>query len=117
MRSPLDFGNSDRYRKELTLRNLTPYKKSPFGNTPPFYYEVSPLNVFNVKDSPDNLIDSSNFFGIKKGIRLVGNDDLKSSNAAQHLVVVDQGAIYLLPSISKRWTPSDLKVERSPRII
>ena len=59
MRSFLDFGNSDRYRKDLIVRNLTPYKKSPFGNTPPFYYEVSPLNVFNVKDSPDNLIDTA----------------------------------------------------------
>jgi hypothetical protein len=67
--------------------------------------------------SPDNLIDSSNFCGIKKGIKLVGNDDLKSSNAVQHLVVVDQGAMYLLPPISKRWTPSVLKVERSPLII
>ena len=59
MRSFLDFGNSDRYRKDLIVRNLTPYKKSPFGNTPPFYYEVSPfLNILNVKDSPDNLIDT-----------------------------------------------------------
>jgi len=80
MRSPLDFGNSDRYRKELTLRNLTPYKKSPFGNTPPFYYEVSPLNVFNVKDSPDNLIDTAvyanqaytrNQFGTIGGYKIV----------------------------------------------
>ena len=61
MSSPLDFGNSDKYRKDLTVRNLTPYKKSPFGNSPPFYYEVSPLNDFNVKDSPDKLIDTPVF--------------------------------------------------------
>lgn len=81
MRSPLDFGNSDRYRKDLIVRNLTPYKKSPFGNTPPFYYEVSPfLNILNVKDSPDNLIDTAvyanqaytrNQFGTIGGYKIV----------------------------------------------
>lgn len=58
MRSPLDFGNSENFRKFLITKNLVPYKKTPLGNNPPFYYEVSPFsNVLNVVDSPDKLID------------------------------------------------------------
>lgn len=58
MRSPLDFGNSENYRKLLITRNLVPYKKTPLGNSPPFYYAVSPFsNILNVVDSPDKLID------------------------------------------------------------
>jgi hypothetical protein len=62
MRSPLDFGNSDRFRKDLVIKNLPPYKKSPFQNTPPFYYEATPFdNILSVKDTPDNLIDTPKF--------------------------------------------------------
>lgn len=62
MRSPLDFGNSDRFRKDLVIKNLTPYKKSPFQNTPPYYYEATPFdNILNVKDTPDDLIDTPKF--------------------------------------------------------
>jgi hypothetical protein len=58
MRSLLDFGNSEEFRKKLMLRNLVPYSKSPYGKTPPFTYEVSPLNDYSVIDSPDYLIDT-----------------------------------------------------------
>jgi len=52
------------------------------------------------------VIESSIDCGIKNLTRLGGRVDLKSSNAAQHLAVVDQGATYLLPSWSNRWAPS-----------
>jgi len=62
MRSPLDFGNSERFRTDLVIKNLTPYKKSPFQNTPPFYYEATPFdNILSVKDTPDELIDTPKF--------------------------------------------------------
>lgn len=62
MRSPLDFGNSDSFRKFLITKNLVPYKKTPIGNSPPFNYEVSPFSkVLNVVDSPDKLIDEPIF--------------------------------------------------------
>ena len=58
MRSPLDFGNSENFRKFLITKNLVPYKKTPLGNSPPFNYEVSPFSkILNVVDSPDKLID------------------------------------------------------------
>jgi hypothetical protein len=58
MRSLLDFGNSEEFRKKLMLRNLVPYSKSPYYKTPPFTYEVLPLNDYSVIDSPDYLIDT-----------------------------------------------------------
>lgn len=60
MSSPLDFRNSNKFRTDLTVRNLIPYKKTPFGNSPPFYYEPT-LSDTNVLDSPDNLIDTPIF--------------------------------------------------------
>jgi hypothetical protein len=58
MRSPLDFGNSDTFRKFLITKNLAPYKKTPLGSSPPFNYEVAPFSkILNVVDSPDKLID------------------------------------------------------------
>ena len=58
MRSPLDFGNSESFRKFLITKNLAPYKKTPLGSSPPFNYEVSPFSkILNVVDSPDKLID------------------------------------------------------------
>lgn len=62
MRSPLDFGNSDTFRKFLITKNLAPYKKTPLGSSPPFNYEVSPFaKILNVVDSPDKLIDQPIF--------------------------------------------------------
>ena len=46
------------------------------------------------------LIASSIFWGRKNLINVVGKVDLKSSRAAQHLVAVYLGAIYLFPSSS-----------------
>jgi hypothetical protein len=54
--SPLDYINSDGFRKKLITRNLVPYIKSP--NRPsvqvPYEYISSDLSVI---DSPDQLID------------------------------------------------------------
>jgi hypothetical protein len=54
--SPLDYINSDGFRKKLITRNLVPYAKSP--NRPsvqvPYEYISSDLSVI---DSPDQLID------------------------------------------------------------
>ena len=61
MRSPLDFGNSEKFRNDLMLKNLVPYKKSPYYKTPPFNYEVSPLRDSYVIDTNDKLIDEPIF--------------------------------------------------------
>ena len=47
--------------------------------------------------SVELLIESSIVCGIKNFITDAGSVDLKSSSAAQHLAVVDQGATYLFP--------------------
>jgi hypothetical protein len=70
MRSLLDFGNSEEFRKKLMLRNLVPYSKSPYGKTPPFTYEVSPLNDYSVIDSPDYLIDTKVLAAVIKKLAL-----------------------------------------------
>ena len=58
--SPLDFINSEVFRKKLMTRNLTPYAKSPrrVGNR--INYEVIQGDV-SVQDSPDQLIDNPTF--------------------------------------------------------
>jgi hypothetical protein len=73
MSSPLDFGNSEFFRERLTKRNLIPYKKSKYGNTPPFTYEVSPLSDYSVKDSDDTLIDTPKFANEAYNLNSYGN--------------------------------------------
>jgi hypothetical protein len=58
--SPLDFVNSDGFRKKLITRNLTPYSKSPNRPSPPIDY-VYVQSDLAVKDSPDGLIDEPSF--------------------------------------------------------
>ena len=55
--SPLDFINSDGFRKKLITRNLVPYAKSPSRPSVqvPYEYISSDLSVI---DSPDQLIDN-----------------------------------------------------------
>jgi hypothetical protein len=60
MGSPLDFINSDNFRKSVVVRNLKPYGKSPNRQTPPLYYEYIQSN-YSVIDSPDELIDEPSF--------------------------------------------------------
>jgi len=58
--SPLDFINSEGFRKKLITRNLTPYAKSPNKPTPPTNYEYIQTDT-SVVDSPDQLIDEPSF--------------------------------------------------------
>jgi hypothetical protein len=58
--SPLDFTNSEGFRKKLITRNLTPYAKSPNRATPPTNYEYIQSDT-SVIDSPDQLIDEPSF--------------------------------------------------------
>jgi hypothetical protein len=54
--------------------------------------------------------------GRKKLLIVNGIEDLKSSNAAQHLAAVDHGAMYFLSSISNMWAPSNLRAGGSVTI-
>lgn len=56
--SPLDFANSEKFRKDLLVKNLKPYNKSPYPVTQRANFEYI-QNFFDVKDSPDSLIDTS----------------------------------------------------------
>jgi len=58
--SPLDFVNSDFFRKKMTTRNLKPYVKSPRKISGPINYEVIQGDIA-VQDSPDQLIDDPSF--------------------------------------------------------
>ena len=58
--SPLDFTNSEGFRKKLITRNLIPYAKSPNRATPPTNYEYIQSDT-SVIDSPDQLIDEPSF--------------------------------------------------------
>jgi hypothetical protein len=60
MGSPLDFINSDGFRKKLITRNLTPYAKSPNRPTQPINTEYIQSDT-SVQDSPDQLIDEPSF--------------------------------------------------------
>jgi hypothetical protein len=55
--------------------------------------------------------------GRKKLLIVNGIEDLKSSNAAQHLAAVDHGAMYFFPSISKMCAPSSLSAGGSVTIV
>ena len=58
----LSFGNSDAFRKQLLVKNLTPYNVPGTYTSPgdPVDYEVV-LSVNNVIDSPNNFV-STNLF-------------------------------------------------------
>jgi len=58
--SPLDFVNSDGFRKKLITRNLTPYSKSPNRPSLPTNYVYVQSDI-SVQDSPDKLIDEPSF--------------------------------------------------------
>ena len=60
MGSPLDFINSDGFRKKLITKNLTPYAKSPNRPTLPINTEYVQSDT-SVQDSPDQLIDEPSF--------------------------------------------------------
>jgi hypothetical protein len=58
----LSFGNSESFRKQLLVKNLTPYNVPGSYNSPgnPINYETN-LTVSNVVDSPNNYV-STNLF-------------------------------------------------------
>jgi len=81
MGSPLDFVNSDGFRKKLITKNLPAYKKSPNRQTPPLNYEYKQSDL-SVVDSPDSLIDTPiysnnlyplNQYGSEGGYKIVGD--------------------------------------------
>jgi hypothetical protein len=73
MGSPLDFINSEGFRKRLIVRNLTPYAKAPNRPTPPFNTEYVQSDV-SVQDSPDQLIDVPTFANQLYPLNQYGNE-------------------------------------------
>jgi hypothetical protein len=73
MGSPLDFINSDGFRKKLITRNLTPYGKAPNRPTPPFNTEYVQSDT-SVQDSPDQLIDEPSFANKLYPLNQYGNE-------------------------------------------
>jgi hypothetical protein len=73
MGSPLDFINSDGFRKKLITRNLTPYAKAPNRPTPPFNTEYIQSDT-SVQDSPDQLIDEPSFANKLYPLNQYGNE-------------------------------------------
>jgi hypothetical protein len=73
MGSPLDYINSEGFRKKLMTRNLVPYAKSPSPATPPITYEVIQQDLTPV-DSPDFLIDTTFFADKQYPLNRWGNE-------------------------------------------
>jgi hypothetical protein len=73
MGSPLDFVNSEGFRKKLIVRNLTPYAKAPNRPTPPFNTEYIQSDT-SVQDSPDQLIDEPSFANQLYPLNQYGNE-------------------------------------------
>ena len=71
--SPLDFINSEGFRKKLIVRNLTPYAKAPNRPTPPFNTEYVQSDT-SVQDSPDQLIDTPSFANNLYPLNQYGNE-------------------------------------------
>ncbi len=73
MASPLDFVNSDGFRKKLIVRNLTPYAKAPNRPTQPINTEYIQSDT-SVQDSPDKLIDEPSFANKLFPLNQYGNE-------------------------------------------
>jgi len=73
MGSPLDYINSDGFRKKLIVRNLTPYAKSPNRPTQPIDTEYIQSDT-SVQDSPDQLIDIPSFANQLYPLNQYGNE-------------------------------------------
>lgn len=73
MASPLDFVNSDGFRKKLIVRNLTPYAKAPNRPTQPINTEYVQSDS-SVQDSPDKLIDVPSFANQLYPLNQYGNE-------------------------------------------
>ena len=73
MASPLDFVNSDGFRKKLIVRNLTPYAKAPNRPTQAINTEYIQSDT-SVQDSPDQLIDVPSFANKLYPLNQYGNE-------------------------------------------
>jgi len=73
MASPLDFVNSEGFRKKLIVRNLTPYAKAPNRPTQPINTEYIQSDS-SVQDSPDQLIDEPSFANKLYPLNQYGNE-------------------------------------------
>ena len=73
MASPLDFVNSEGFRKKLIVRNLTPYAKAPNRPTQPINTEYIQSDS-SVQDSPDQLIDTPSFANQLYPLNQYGNE-------------------------------------------
>ena len=73
MASPLDFVNSEGFRKKLIVRNLTPYAKAPNRPTQPINTEYIQSDT-SVQDSPDQLIDEPSFANKLYPLNQYGNE-------------------------------------------
>ena len=73
MASPLDFVNSEGFRKKLIVRNLTPYTKAPNRPTQPINTEYIQSDS-SVQDSPDQLIDEPSFANKLYPLNQYGNE-------------------------------------------
>ncbi len=71
--SPLDFANSEKFRKDILVKNLKPYNKSPYPATGRANYEYA-QSMFDVKDSPDSLIDTPIFANQLYPLNQYGNE-------------------------------------------
>jgi len=71
--SPLDFANSEKFRKDILVKNLKPYNKSPYPATGRANYEYV-QSMFDVKDSPDSLIDTPIFANQLYPLNQYGNE-------------------------------------------
>jgi hypothetical protein len=71
--SPLDFINSDGFRKKLITRNLVPYAKSPNRPSVQVPYEYISSD-FSVIDSPDQLIDNPSLANQLYPLNRYGNE-------------------------------------------
>jgi hypothetical protein len=127
MGSPLDFVNSDGFRKKLITKNLPAYDKSPKKYSPPLNYEYRQSD-FSVVDSPDGLIDTTVFseklyplnqYGTEGGYKLVGDvnrlNNTKSNEGEygfQDANIISQSQIE-----SKKWKSINVYGNGSERLL
>ena len=127
MGSPLDFVNSDGFRKKLITKNLPAYEKSPKKYSPPLNYEYRQSDL-SVIDSPDGLIDTTVFseklyplnqYGTEGGYKIVGDvnrlNNTKSNEGEygfQDANIISQSEIE-----SKKWKSINVYSNGSERLL
>ena len=90
MDSPLSYINSEGFRKEIMVKNLKPYAKSPKQPDFPITYEYKQSSL-SVTDSPDNILDQALPESIKwKGINKYGNGSQEVLDSAPFFESIDR---------------------------